>query len=234
MSFQPNGFQPDGFQRGPLEPRPGFQPGAFQQDAFQMGTPVATGPQAPVFTDQPDNVTITLGSPTTLTVAASGSPSPTFQWYSGVSGDTSTPLVGETSVNLTVTPGAVGTYDYWCRATNTEGTADSNTATVTVQDVSSTVSSGGGGGWRYFSDLETEEVRKLRREVQKKAEKELKKVLKPKRAKELSKQIELPIGTLDLEAVQAFTEAEIKRLILDQLILDDEEAIALILQMVIH
>jgi hypothetical protein len=84
-------------------------------------------------------------------VAASGT-SPTFQWYSGISGVTTSPIAGATSASFT-TPALTTTTNYWARATNGAGTSDSNTATVTVagivapvvttQPISTTINSGG-------------------------------------------------------------------------------------------
>lgn len=78
----------------------------------------------------PASSTIATGYTATLTVTAAGFPAPTFQWYQGNSGDTSTP-VGTSSSSFT-TPALTTTTNYWVRATNAGGSADSNTATVTV------------------------------------------------------------------------------------------------------
>jgi hypothetical protein len=78
----------------------------------------------------PASATIVSGDAITLSVAIAGT-SPVTQWYVGTTGDTSQPLVGQTTSNLTVTPSV--TTSYWARATNACGTADSATATVTVQ-----------------------------------------------------------------------------------------------------
>ncbi len=85
----------------------------------------------PTFTSQPSSVTINSGGTTTLTVAASGT-SPTFQWYVGASGDTANPVSGATSASFT-TPALTANTSYWARASNTAGTANSNSATVNVR-----------------------------------------------------------------------------------------------------
>jgi hypothetical protein len=103
----------------------------------------------PAITGHPASITINSGGTTTLTVAASGT-TPTFQWYRGSSGTTTNPVSGATSASFT-TPALTATTSYWARATNTAGTANSNTATVTVisppaittQPVSTTINSGG-------------------------------------------------------------------------------------------
>ncbi|MEW6366974.1 MAG: IPT/TIG domain-containing protein [Acidobacteriota bacterium] len=48
------------------------------------------------------------------------------------SGDTSRPIAGATSMQYTTTPSSRGTHDYWVRAANMCGVADSNTATITA------------------------------------------------------------------------------------------------------
>lgn len=80
-------------------------------------------------TTHPASVTIATGYTATLTVSAAGFPVPTFQWYQGDSGDTSTPV--GTSSSFT-TPALTTTTSYWVRATNSGGSADSNAAVVTV------------------------------------------------------------------------------------------------------
>ena len=87
----------------------------------------------PAITSQPVSVTINSGQTTSLTLAASGT-SPTFQWYTGASGVTTSPVAGETSASFT-TPVLTASKSYWVRATNSAGVADSNTATVTVLDL---------------------------------------------------------------------------------------------------
>jgi len=104
---------------------------------------------APGITTQPASTTINSGATATLSVAASGSPAPTYQWYAGASGVTTNPVSGATSASFT-TPTLTTTTTYWVRATNASGTADSNAATVTVnqpvaisvQPVSTAINSG--------------------------------------------------------------------------------------------
>jgi hypothetical protein len=84
---------------------------------------------APLITAQPVSTIINSGGTATLTVAASGT-SPAFQWYIGQSGDNSNPVSGGSGTFTT--PALTTTTSYWARATNVAGTADSNSATVTV------------------------------------------------------------------------------------------------------
>ena len=129
---------------------PGYG-GGFKSQAFNIVVTDGGGGTvtAPAITGQPASTTINSGSTITLTVAASGT-TPTFQWYRGSSGTTTNPVSGATSASFT-TPALTATTSYWARATNTAGTANSNTATVTVisppaittQPVSTTINSGG-------------------------------------------------------------------------------------------
>ena len=84
---------------------------------------------APTITEQPQGVTVNQGSAATFTVAASGSPAPTFQWRRN--GD---PISGATSATLELAsaqPGDAG--DYTCVATNSAGFAISDIATLVVR-----------------------------------------------------------------------------------------------------
>jgi|GEM_PF-1326707 len=85
----------------------------------------------PTITTQPAGGTIESGLSTTLTVGTTPLPGQTLQWYVGTPGTTTSPIAGETSPSITVSPTATTTY--WVRVTGTCNTsADSNAATVTV------------------------------------------------------------------------------------------------------
>jgi hypothetical protein len=94
-------------------------------------------PSAPTITTQPQDTTATYFANTlqdqgvTLTVAATGIPTPTYQWYQGASGDTSNPISGATAASYH-TPGLTQTTLYWVQVSNANGTADSRTVTVSV------------------------------------------------------------------------------------------------------
>lgn len=83
---------------------------------------------APVFTTQPQDATVTAGASVTLTAAASGVPTPTYQWKKdGVE------ITGAT--NATLSFSSVQTTDagtYSVVATNSAGTATSSDAVLTV------------------------------------------------------------------------------------------------------
>jgi len=82
----------------------------------------------PTITSQPQDVMINLGDSTTLSVTATDAI--TYQWYTGTSGDTTSPIAGETGTSIMVSPTA--TTSYWVRCASVDGIADSDTATVTV------------------------------------------------------------------------------------------------------
>jgi Ig-like domain CHU_C associated len=70
-----------------------------------------------------------LGQSTTLNANATGT-SLTYQWYTGASGSTVTPIVNATGPSITVSPLNLTTY--WVRVTGLCGAQDSAVVTVTV------------------------------------------------------------------------------------------------------
>jgi len=109
----------------------------------------ATSCTLPVTTSQPQSQTIESGQTASMSVGASGTTPLWYQWYRGSSGDASNPISGATSSSYT-TPILTQTTSYWVRVTNSCGSADSNTANITVQpyisDIS-VVSPDGGETW---------------------------------------------------------------------------------------
>ena len=87
-------------------------------------------PQSPIFLSQPQDRNIAAGT-TKLSAFAAGIPTPAYQWFSGISGNVSSPVSGATSAFFT-TPVLTLDTQYWVRATNNEGIADSRTVTVVV------------------------------------------------------------------------------------------------------
>ena len=83
----------------------------------------------PSITTHPASQTIASGATATLTVQANGA-GLSYQWYQGTSGTTTTP-VGTNSASFT-TPALTTATNYWVRVTNTFGTANSNTAAITI------------------------------------------------------------------------------------------------------
>jgi len=85
---------------------------------------------APSISTHPQSQTVPSGQTATLSVVATGT-GLTYQWYAGSSGTTTTPIGGATSSSYT-TPALTSTSSYWVRVSNGGGSADSNTATITV------------------------------------------------------------------------------------------------------
>lgn len=86
--------------------------------------------QAPAITTQPQSSTVEVGTNVTLSVAATGTPAPTFQWKKDGS-----PINGATNASL-----ALGTVEladagsYTVDVSNVVGTATSTAAVLTVQE----------------------------------------------------------------------------------------------------
>jgi|GEM_PF-2575028 len=85
----------------------------------------------PVVTTQPGSRVISSGGRATISVTAQGTPPLTYQWYKGVSGDTSNPISGATLGTLT-TPTLTSTTNFWVRVNNVCGSINSNPAMITV------------------------------------------------------------------------------------------------------
>jgi hypothetical protein len=86
----------------------------------------------PAINAQPPSGSIRPGNSVKLSATAT-SPSGTpigFQWFTGASGNTSSPIAGATASSVTVTPGA--TTSFWVRVSDACGDVNSSTATVTV------------------------------------------------------------------------------------------------------
>ena len=96
-----------------------------------ISTPFDITDIAPQITTQPQSATIFSGQTTKLSVVANGS-SLSYQWYQGTSGDTTNLIDGATSDAFT-TPTLTTTTGYWVRVSNSAGSGDSATATVTVE-----------------------------------------------------------------------------------------------------
>jgi sugar lactone lactonase YvrE/thiol-disulfide isomerase/thioredoxin len=118
---------------------------------------------APVFTVEPTNQTVTAGGDTSLTVKASGTPMPTYQWQvSADSGSTWTgltdtaPYDGAKTGTLTVTgvTVAMNGLQYQCLASNLiQSNVASNAATLfsVVQGGEAVISSGFVATWNSVS-----------------------------------------------------------------------------------
>ena len=92
---------------------------------------------APAFTtDLNDSYKVGKGGTLDLTVEASGTPAPKYQWYRNTtnSNENGTEIQNETSATYSVPTESKGKYYYYCVATNDAGTKTSNVATVNVID----------------------------------------------------------------------------------------------------
>jgi hypothetical protein len=86
-------------------------------------------PSAPAPSPAPS--TIASGQSSTITVTPTGNGPFTYQWFTGTSGNTASPIGGATNSSVTVSP--TTTTSYWVRVTGQcAPTADSPAATVTV------------------------------------------------------------------------------------------------------
>jgi len=100
-------------------------PAAWDIGAIQSGS---VSSPAPVITTQPTSQTVATGGSVTFTVAASGTPAPTFQWQKG--GANIPGATGTTFTLNNVTPADAATYT--AVATNSAGSTTSNGAVLTV------------------------------------------------------------------------------------------------------
>jgi PKD repeat protein len=99
----------------------------------------------PSIVTQPINQTIASGQSVTLSVTAAGTAPLHYQWYRGISGDTSDPISGAVSDSY-ATPPLPATSRFWVRVSNECGSTNSGTATITANAGGSLVASYGFGG----------------------------------------------------------------------------------------
>jgi hypothetical protein len=90
----------------------------------------------PKITTQPVGGMIASGTSKTLSVVATGTPTMTYQWYIGASGNTASPIGGATAATYT-TPNLTTATTYWVRITTPQQSCgthsiDSTEAAVTV------------------------------------------------------------------------------------------------------
>ena len=83
----------------------------------------------PVISAQPQSASI-INTAANLTVTANGDPPLQYQWFIGSTGNVSQPIPNANAALLTVQPRV--TTNYWAKVTNSCGSANSDTATVTV------------------------------------------------------------------------------------------------------
>ena len=85
---------------------------------------------APAITTQPASQEVASGASASLSVAASGDDL-TYQWYTGNSGDTASPIAGATGSSFT-TSALTASSNFWVQITNAGGSTNSDTAVITV------------------------------------------------------------------------------------------------------
>src|SRR5204862_579897 len=87
------------------------------------------GPVAPTITQQPVDLTVTVGQPASFTVAATGTAPLSYQWQRG-----GVDIPGATSTTYTIAATVLGDSGATFRAvvSNVAGSATSNSATLTV------------------------------------------------------------------------------------------------------
>jgi hypothetical protein len=83
---------------------------------------------APQIINQPQNQTAFTGTTISLTVGVTGT-TPTITWFQGPRGNTSTPIGSGKTIT---TPVLTQTTQFWTRITNSCGSADSDTVTITA------------------------------------------------------------------------------------------------------
>ena len=116
----------------------------------------------PSITLQPVSATCNQGvTATALTITADGNPAPTYQWYSNTSNNNSngTEISGATKASYTPSTATTGTFYYYCVATNSQGSASSNVATITVNTVTTYTVQWMVGGAEYIAGNPTTSVK---------------------------------------------------------------------------
>ena len=103
----------------------GFTP--IRAPGSDGGSPPA---DAPSITTQPASQEVQSGTAVVLTVVASGDDL-TYQWYTGISGHDDTPIADATGSTLN-TGALTMSSNFWVQVSNAGGSADSDTAVITV------------------------------------------------------------------------------------------------------
>jgi hypothetical protein len=99
-------------------------------------------PTMPAIQTQPQSQTVTAGDSVQFSVAASGRPAVTYQWYFD-----GTAISGARGSSYSLSNAqAANAGSYTVTVTNSMGSATSNTATLTVRAATQAPSGGGGGG----------------------------------------------------------------------------------------
>jgi len=102
------------------------------EDSDELAFETGSDCTPPSITGQPEGQIICSGETATLSVTVTGTTPMQYQWYQGISGETTTPV--GTDSNTYTTPVLTDTTNYWVYVSNNCGNACSSTATVTVTD----------------------------------------------------------------------------------------------------
>jgi hypothetical protein len=98
-----------------------------------LGWPALPLEAAPVIREQPRDMELSPSQATfTLSVAVTGHPTPTYQWFRGNSGDTSVPVSPVLQVPDWTLPAPAVETRYWVRVANTLGVVFSSSAKVSL------------------------------------------------------------------------------------------------------
>jgi hypothetical protein len=104
--------------------------GGFSDYSNVASVRTPSGCVAPAITTQPASITVASGSQATLSVVATGAQPISYQWYIGASGEGSA-IAGAVSASYS-TMANTATSQFWVKVTNTCGTVNSQTATITA------------------------------------------------------------------------------------------------------
>jgi hypothetical protein len=109
------------------------QAGDPEVHGVQLATDVICNPPflLALPSSQPQSQVIRSGSSITLSVKNESAGGAKYQWYNGHTGFASSPIAGATSASWT-SPAITSSQEYWVRVTNGCGSADSQTAVITV------------------------------------------------------------------------------------------------------
>ncbi len=136
----------------------------------------ASGPSAPSITTQPLSQTMTAGQGISFTVAATGNPTPTFQWQRLPAGATTWETLSEggsyhgvTSATLTIdsVTAAMSGDEFRVMLSNASGSVTSNTATLSVSGAALALLEYPAGvaedasGNLYVADASSDTIRKI-------------------------------------------------------------------------
>lgn len=124
-------------------------------------TVTSVTPTVPAFTQQPQSRTVAAGQSVTFTVAASGNPTPTFQWERSSDGLNWTAITGATNASYLLTAQAADNGAMFrVKAHNSAGSATSSSASLVIDNNAPISLSNGqvlsgevvqGGRWRLYT-----------------------------------------------------------------------------------